>query len=190
MHRVLVIDNYDSFTYNLVHLIEALTDGNVQVIKNDQVSKSDLLRFEHLVFSPGPGLPEESAQLLELVRESVKLDKRILGVCLGHQALAMTFGAKLKNLPVVHHGVSHRVRSIAGSRLFDGLSSDFTVGRYHSWVIDERDLSEEWMVSCRDEAGEVMGMEHQSKPFYGVQFHPESVLTPDGRTILENFLRL
>jgi len=188
MGRILVVDNYDSFTYNLVHLVETLTDDEVTVRRNDKVEERELGDFEYIIFSPGPGLPEESNQLLALVKEAFRLEKRVLGVCLGHQAMALVSGASLKNLTSVHHGVAHRVFSTNGSNLFKGLKADFTIGRYHSWVVNEEGLSKDWMITCRDDCDEVMGIEHRSKPFFGVQFHPESVLTTDGLTILGNFL--
>jgi anthranilate synthase component 2 len=190
MNRILVLDNYDSFTFNLVHMLEAIADEDVDVFRNDEVTKSQLANYEFIVFSPGPGLPEESENLLILIAEAIRLKKKVLGVCLGHQALAMATGGKLKNLSEVHHGVSHSLLVGIKEPLFNDLPSEFKVGRYHSWVVDGESLPDHWRVTCRDEEGEVMGMNHRELPVFGIQFHPESVLSPSGKTILKNFLKV
>lgn len=188
--QTLIVDNYDSFTFNLVHLIEAILDEEVVIKRVDDIAVSEISDYKNIVFSPGPGLPHESPNLLNLVRESLRLNKRVLGVCLGLQAVALADGAELKNLKEVHHGVSHPINILSpGSLLFQNCGAELMVGRYHSWVIDESKLSEHWVLTSRDQAGEVMSIEHKSKPFYGIQFHPESVLTPGGRKILYNFFR-
>jgi len=190
MNRILVIDNYDSFTFNLVHMLEAIADEDVDVFRNDELALSQLAEYEFIVFSPGPGLPAESENLLNLTSEALRLEKKILGVCLGQQALAVATGGKLKNLSQVHHGVSHIIKVDTDSLLFKELPSAFLVGRYHSWVVDGESLSDQWHVTCRDEEGEIMGMNHRVLPVFGIQFHPESVLSPLGKTILKNFLEV
>lgn len=190
MNRILVVDNYDSFTFNLVHMLEAIANEDVDVFRNDELALSQLAAYEFIIFSPGPGLPSESENLLNLISESISLKKKVLGVCLGHQALAIAAGGKLKNLDHVHHGVSHILDIEVEKPLFSGIESVLKVGRYHSWVVDESHLSDQWLVTCRDEEGEVMGMSHRKIPAFGIQFHPESVLSPEGRKILKNFLSL
>lgn len=190
MPRILIVDNYDSFTYNLVHAVEAVLDQEVEVKRVDEILLEDLPSFDTIVFSPGPGLPSESPNLIPLISEAMRLNKRILGVCLGMQALAVADGGALKNLKLVRHGVSMPlVFSKEKSLLFQKCGSDIEVGRYHSWVIDERSLGPHWKITSRDTDGEIMSMEHSEKPFFGIQFHPESVLTPEGRKILGNFFR-
>jgi len=190
MNRILVVDNYDSFTFNLVHMLEAIANEDVDVFRNDELTTSQLTNYEFIVFSPGPGLPEESENLLNLIREAIKLKKKVLGVCLGHQALAKATGGKLKNLTEVHHGISHSLVVEIKEPLFNDLPNPFKVGRYHSWVVDLESLSDQWCVTCRDEEGEIMGMNHRELPVFGIQFHPESVLSPNGKVILKNFLQV
>ena len=188
--QTLIVDNYDSFTFNLVHLIEAILDEEIGVKRVDDVLVSEIANYKNIIFSPGPGLPDESPNLLNLISESMRLNKRVLGVCLGLQAMAIAEGAGLKNLKEVHHGVSHPLNILKPkSILFQNCSAQPMVGRYHSWVLDESKLSNNWTITSRDQTGEVMSIEHKEKPFYGIQFHPESVLTPEGRTILEGFLK-
>lgn len=185
----LIIDNYDSFTFNLVHIIEGILNADVVVKRVDAVDSDDLKSFRNIVFSPGPGLPQESPNLLNLIRAALQLDKRVLGVCLGLQAMAVAEGADLKNLEIVHHGVSEQIHiSHPESILFQNCSINPFIGRYHSWVVNAEKLPQCWIITSRDKAGEVMSVEHREKPFYGIQFHPESVLTPEGRIILEGFL--
>ncbi|MGB6036757.1 MAG: aminodeoxychorismate/anthranilate synthase component II [Cryomorphaceae bacterium] len=190
MNRILVVDNYDSFTFNLVHMLEAIADEYVDVFRNDDVTTSQLANYEFIVFSPGPGLPEESENLLILIAEAIRLKKKVLGVCLGHQALAKATGGQLKNLSEVHHGVSHSLLVEIKEPLFSDLPTEFKVGRYHSWVVDGDTLPDQWYITCRDEAGEIMGMNHRELPVFGIQFHPESVLSPQGKSILKNFLKV
>lgn len=186
--QTLIVDNYDSFTFNLVHLIEAILDEEVVVKRVDDIALSEIANYQNIIFSPGPGLPDESPNLLNLVRESMRLNKRVLGVCLGLQAMAMAEGAELKNLKLVHHGVSHPINILcAESHLFQKCSMQPMVGRYHSWVIEEAKLPDHWIITSRDDAGEVMSIEHKEQSFYGIQFHPESVLTPEGYKMLNNF---
>ncbi len=190
MNRILVVDNYDSFTFNLVHILEAVSGVTPEVARVDEIEIDRLGDFDKLILSPGPGLPQESEALMELVSHAIELQKPILGVCLGHQAMGVATGAKLKNLDEVHHGVGHDLEISNNSLLFIGLPEKIVVGRYHSWVIDSESLDASWKVTSTDEQGEVMSMEHETLPFFGIQFHPESVLTPLGREILTNFVKL
>lgn len=188
--KTLIVDNYDSFTFNLVHIVEAILDADVVVKRVDEIVLAELASYHNIIFSPGPGLPGESPNLLNLIRESMRLEKRILGVCLGLQALAEAEGAELKNLETVHHGVSEQIYVLhPTSILYQNCSSEPFIGRYHSWVVNGEKLPDSWIITSRDKQGEVMSMEHIEKPFYGIQFHPESVLTPEGRAILKGFLK-
>ncbi len=188
--RTLIVDNYDSFTFNLVHIIEGILEADVVVKRVDEIRLEELEVFQNIIFSPGPGLPSESPNLLNLIRESMRLNKRVLGVCLGLQAIAVAEGAMLKNLVTVHHGVSEQIQILfPGSILFQKCSAEPFIGRYHSWVVNEEKLPNCWLITSRDKDGEVMSIEHIEKPFYGIQFHPESVLTPEGGAILEGFLK-
>ena len=189
MERPLVVDNYDSFTYNLVHLLEALSEGEVDVCRPENITEDFFNAAEYVVFSPGPGLPDEMPRLMHWVNRALSSRKKTLGVCLGHQALAVCTGGGLKNLKTVHHGVSHFIETDDNSILFQGMPSSIAVARYHSWIVDESLLSAEWRVNARGTAGEVMAMSHKDRPVFGVQFHPESVLTPMGTKMLLNFLR-
>ena len=190
--RILVLDNYDSFTYNLVHLVEGITGQSVSVRLNDQIDLSEVDEFDRIVLSPGPGLPSQAGKMPDLIHRFGHTHA-ILGVCLGHQAIAECFGAALINLTQVHHGVSHPIyvdteKLKAPSRLFRGLSPLLDAGRYHSWVVNEKTLPADLCVTARDSDGVVMAMEHQILDICGVQFHPESVLTPQGETIVRNWL--
>jgi anthranilate synthase component 2 len=187
--KVLVVDCYDSFTFNLVHYLEDILQDEVTVRRIDQVGVADIVAHDIIVFSPGPGLPNEYDHLIALVQESVLTHKRVLGVCLGHQALGMATGAKLKNLTEVHHGVSHPLQISAESTLFSKDNASIMAGRYHSWVIDEATLSADWTITARDKAGEIMAMEKGGGRVCGIQFHPESVLTPNGKEMLRRFLK-
>jgi anthranilate synthase component 2 len=194
--RILVFDNYDSFTYNLVHLVEKLLHQKVEVYRNDQIPLEKVAAFDKIILSPGPGIPVEAGLLLPLIKEYAS-SKSILGVCLGHQAIGEAFGGKLVNLSTVYHGVSTPVRivqrgagsqGINGKDLFNGLPDTFEAGRYHSWVISEEGFPQELEVTVRDEKNYIMGLRHKSLDVQGVQFHPESVLTPQGEIILKNWL--
>jgi anthranilate synthase component 2 len=189
MGRTLVVDNYDSFTFNLVHIVEQILDNHVDVRRNDEILPGQIAGYQSVIFSPGPGLPSESKGLMALVRAALEAECKVLGVCLGHQALAVATGGGLKNLKEVHHGVSLPMQILQEDQiLFKGLGPGLLAGRYHSWVVDEASLSEDWIVTSRDGEGEVMAMRHTRLPVFGIQFHPESVLTPDGPEILRNFL--
>ena len=187
MEKILVIDNYDSFTYNLVHYLEDL-DCDVTVIRNDKLTLDDVKPFDKIVLSPGPGIPDE-AGLLKSIIETYAPTKSILGVCLGQQAIGEVFGGSLINLDTVYHGVATQVTITAEDEsLFDGLDKTIEVGRYHSWVVDT-DLPEVLEATSFDENGQIMSLRHKAYDVKGVQFHPESVLTPDGKAILKNWLK-
>ncbi len=187
--KILVFDNYDSFTYNLVHLVEKITGERVDVYRNDQVSMEKVNEYDRIILSPGPGIPEEAGMLLPLIKQYAP-SKPILGVCLGHQAIAEAFGGKLINLDTVYHGVSTPIEiKNAKYKIFEGLPDKINVGRYHSWIVSDEDLPEVLEVTARDEHGYIMGLQHKALDVQGVQFHPESVLTPDGEKIMRNWLK-
>lgn len=191
---ILVFDNYDSFTYNLVHLVEKITHTKVDVYRNDQISLEKVKEYDKIILSPGPGIPEEAGLLLPLIKEYAST-KSILGVCLGHQAIGEAFGGKLTNLSTVYHGVATEIevegqRSEARSSLFEGLPEKILVGRYHSWIVSDDRFPEELEVTARDDNGYIMALQHKQYDVQGVQFHPESVLTPDGEKILRNWLAI
>ncbi len=187
MKKILVIDNYDSFTYNLVHYLEDL-DCEVTVYRNDEFDIDEISHFDKILLSPGPGIPDE-AGLLKAVIAKYAPTKSILGVCLGQQAIGEVFGGTLSNLDKVYHGVATMVKtSVDDELLFEGLGNEFEVGRYHSWVVDA-DLPEVLEATSFDENGQVMSLRHKTFDLRGVQFHPESVLTPNGKKILENWVK-
>lgn len=183
---ILVIDNYDSFTYNLVHYLEEL-GCEVTVKRNDQLTLKEVDAFEKIVLSPGPGIPDEAGLLKEIISEYAAT-KSIFGVCLGQQAIAEVFGGSLINLDQVYHGTATKIIIIKEDVLFDGIPKEIEVGRYHSWVVDP-DLPEVLVATSVDENGQVMSLRHKEYDVSAVQFHPESVLTPHGKKILENWLR-
>ena len=186
MKKILVIDNYDSFTYNLVHYLEEL-DCEVTVKRNNKITLEEIYDFDKIVLSPGPGIPEEAGLLLEIIKMYAST-KSILGVCLGQQAIGEVFGGTLQNLEQVYHGVATTVtQTVDDESLFNGLDNTFEVGRYHSWVV-VKDLPEILEATSFDENGQIMSLRHKDFDVKGVQFHPESVLTPDGKKILENWV--
>ena len=186
MKKILVIDNYDSFTYNLVHYLEDLS-CEVTVYRNDEFEIDEIAHFDKILLSPGPGIPEEAGLLKEVIRKYGPT-KSIFGVCLGQQAIGEVYGGTLSNLDKVYHGVSSIVKTVVNDeRLFEGLGSEFEVGRYHSWVVDTN-LPDVLEVTSFDENGQVMSLRHKTYDVRGVQFHPESVLTPNGKKILENWV--
>lgn len=200
--KILVFDNYDSFTYNLVHLVKKIIPGQVDVFRNDEITLEDIAAYDKIILSPGPGIPSEAGLLLPLIKEFAA-SKSILGVCLGHQAIGEAFGGTLINLSTVYHGVATPVqlknveketnRSLSfkmhTSSLFEGLPNEIEVGRYHSWIISDKDFPEDLEVTATDDNGYIMALQHKKFDVQGVQFHPESVLTPDGETILRNWLK-
>lgn len=187
--KIVVIDNYDSFTYNLVHAIKKVSGQPVDVIRNDELELSDLEKYDKIVLSPGPGIPEEAGLLLPIIREFGS-HKSMLGVCLGHQAIAEAFGGHLSNMNRVLHGIATPVKQVAADPvLFEGLPNEFEAGRYHSWLVDQEGLPACFTVTSLDEHGMIMSMKHKDYDLRGVQFHPESVLTPLGEKMIENWLK-
>ena len=203
--KILVFDNYDSFTYNLVHMVQKIIGEKVDVYRNDKISLEDVAAYDKIILSPGPGIPKEAGLLLPLIKEYAS-SKSILGVCLGHQAIGEAFGGNLINLSTVYHGVATPVKqeskqpvetkrkiastsSTNSSQLFNGLPEEFQVGRYHSWIVSDEGFPEELEITARDENGYIMAMQHKTYDVQGVQFHPESVLTPNGEQILRNWLK-
>ncbi len=186
--KILVFDNYDSFTYNLVHLVEKITHIKVDVYRNDQIALEKIKDYDKIILSPGPGIPSEAGLLLDVIKEYAPT-KSILGVCLGHQAIGEAFGGELKNLDTVFHGVATPCQLSANSELFKGLPNEIEVGRYHSWVVKDEGFPEVLEVTARDENNYIMGLQHKTYDVQGVQFHPESVLTPNGEAILRNWLK-
>ena len=186
--KILVFDNYDSFTYNLVHLVEKILHERVDVHRNDQLPLEKVKDYDKIILSPGPGIPEEAGLLLPLIKEYAA-SKSILGVCLGHQAIGQAFGGKLINLSTVYHGVATPVHFIGKKNgLFENLPEVIEVGRYHSWVVSDENFPSDLEVTARDDNNYIMGLQHKNYDIRGVQFHPESVLTPKGEIILRNWL--
>lgn len=185
---ILLLDNYDSFTYNLYHYLEQLTDEPVEVHRNDQITLEKVNRFSAIVLSPGPGLPS-NAGIMNSLLNTYGVSKPILGICLGHQAIGEVYGARLKQLPEVLHGVegSIHVRD-QHHPLFKGISSPFVSGHYHSWVIDKNNLSDELVITAEDADGNIMGVAHRNNPVMGLQFHPESIMTPCGMQMMKNWI--
>lgn len=186
--KILVFDNYDSFTYNLVQMINELTTASVEVYRNDEIPLEQVKSYDKILLSPGPGIPSESGLLLPLIKEYAST-KSIFGVCLGQQAIAESFGGSLSNLSKVYHGIATEVQLTNPSTLFEGLPETFKVGRYHSWVVNEQDLPKDLIITSKDEDGFIMSLEHTQFDVKGVQYHPESVLTPNGSKIIENWLK-
>lgn len=186
--KLLVFDNYDSFTYNLVQLIREAGCDDITVARNDRIAMEEVARYDKIVLSPGPGVPTESGMLLPLIREYAA-SKSILGVCLGEQAIGEAFGARLENLSEVYHGVATSVKVVADDPLFSGLESVFEAGRYHSWVVSREGFPADTLrVTAEDEQGRIMALAHRVYDVRGVQFHPESVLTPQGAAMIANWL--
>jgi anthranilate synthase component 2 len=186
MKKVIIIDNYDSFTYNLVHYLEDL-NAEVTVYRNDEFELNELEKFDKILLSPGPGIPEEAGLLLDVIKKYAS-SKSILGICLGQQAIGEVFGGSLINLEKVYHGVASKVKITKEDSLFNNLPTEFEIGRYHSWVINPDDFPEDLEITSVDENGEIMSIRHKTLDVKGVQFHPESILTPNGKKILENWL--
>lgn len=185
--KILIFDNYDSFTYNLVHLVNELGYQEVDVFRNDKISLDKVDKYDKIILSPGPGIPSESGLLLPLISRYAAT-KSILGVCLGHQAIAESFGGKLINLESVYHGVSTPISIVNKDKIFEKLPDTFEVGRYHSWIVDREKFPEELEITAVDENGKIMALRHKQLDIHGVQFHPESVLTPIGKQMIQQFL--
>src|SRR5690554_3874203 len=187
MKKILIFDNYDSFTYNLLHTVQSLGHTDVDVIRNDRMTLEEVERYDKIILSPGPGLPEEAGLLLPLI-ERYAATKCILGVCLGHQAIGQLFGAKLENIPHVFHGVQTPAQIVAEDYLVAGLPEEMEVGRYHSWIVSSENFPSELQITALDKEGTIMALRHRTLDLHGVQFHPESILTPEGTAIIRNFL--
>jgi anthranilate synthase component II len=186
--KILVFDNYDSFTYNLVHYVEKITGENVDVFRNDEIALKDIIKYDKIILSPGPGIPDEANLLKPLIHEYAPT-KSILGVCLGLQAIAEVFGAKLRNLETVYHGVSGTIKQKEKDPvLFREIPEEFEAGRYHSWIVDENGLPDCLRISSRDSQGRIMSLFHNNYDVRGVQFHPESILTPLGEKMIRNWI--
>lgn len=193
--RILVFDNYDSFTYNLVHLVEKIIDDKVDVYRNDEIALEKVKEYDKIILSPGPGIPEEAGLLLPLIKEYAAT-KSILGVCLGHQAIGEAFGGKLTNLDKVYHGIATPIKvgrplraAHPENSVFNNLPDTIEVGRYHSWIVSKENFpADELEITAEDDNGFIMAMQHKKYDVQGVQFHPESVLTPDGEKMMRNWL--
>ncbi len=185
--KILVFDNYDSFTYNLVHAVKKLGYNDLEVHRNDQISIDDIDRFDKIILSPGPGVPSESGILLDVIKTYAP-SKSILGVCLGEQAIAEAFGGSLINLSEVYHGISSMIDVLEDDLIFNGLPKQIEVGRYHSWAVEKSTLPDCLKITAVDKTGMIMALTHKIFDVKGVQFHPESVLTPLGENLLNNWL--
>ena len=184
--KIVIIDNYDSFTYNLSHLVKE-SGAEVTVLRNDSFQLEDLEPYHKILLSPSPGIPQEAGLLMEVIRQYAG-KKPILGVCLGEQAIGEVFGGKLTNLSEVYHGVQSRIRLTQPDYLFEGLPEEIPVGRYHSWVVDQEGLPDSLEITAVSQEGYIMAIRHKSLDVRGIQFHPESILTPDGKKIINNWL--
>lgn len=189
MSKTIIIDNYDSFTYNLVQIVNEIQGAEVTVRRNDETTIEEVATYDHIILSPGPGLPDEAGLLKEII-ETLGPTHKIFGVCLGLQAIGEVYGASLKNLDQVFHGIqSEFVKTENESIIFQGISQKFQAGRYHSWVVDQNTITDDLIITAIGEYGEIMAAEHKVYNVYGVQFHPESIMTPEGSKMVENFLR-
>ncbi len=184
--KIVIIDNYDSFTYNLAHLVKEL-GAEVTVFRNDQFQLSELDRFDKIILSPGPGIPSEAGLLMDVIKKYAGR-KPMLGVCLGHQAIGEAFGAKLTNLSEVYHGVATPCTQFGNDPIFEGLPKRIEIGRYHSWVVDKSGFPDCLDITAVSDDGQIMGLKHKNYDIRGIQFHPESVLTPDGKKMIQNWL--
>ncbi|MDD7246597.1 MAG: aminodeoxychorismate/anthranilate synthase component II [Prevotellaceae bacterium] len=186
MKHIVIIDNYDSFTYNLSHLVKEL-GAEVTVYRNDQFTMEELEGFDKIILSPGPGIPSEAGLLLDVIKHYAG-KKPILGVCLGHQAIGEFFGGKLENLSTVFHGVATEGTQFGNDIIFNGLPRRIAMGRYHSWVVSKENLPDCLEITAESDEGQIMALRHKEYDIHGIQFHPESVLTTEGRTMLNNWL--
>ncbi|MDZ4663334.1 MAG: aminodeoxychorismate/anthranilate synthase component II [Bacteroidota bacterium] len=186
--KLLVLDNYDSFTYNLVHLVEKVSDAKISVVRNDKIALAEIANFDKILLSPGPGLPKDAGIMPQLLKTYCS-SKSILGVCLGMQAIAENFGGSLHNLETVYHGIATSVNIIETDSLFINCPPTFKVGRYHSWVVDPSSLPDTLKVTAVDEQNNIMALEHKTLDVKGVQFHPESILSEYGELMISNWLK-
>ncbi|MBO4805326.1 MAG: aminodeoxychorismate/anthranilate synthase component II [Paludibacteraceae bacterium] len=184
--KVALIDNYDSFTYNLYHLLREL-EVEVTVYRNDQFRLEELQEFDKILLSPGPGIPSEAGLLMQVIKEYAN-SKPILGICLGEQAIGESFGGTLINLSEVFHGIQTPAHIVASDYIFEGLSKDILVGRYHSWVVDADSLPACLEITATSDEGQIMALRHKDLDVRGIQFHPESILTPDGKKMIQNWI--
>jgi len=188
MKKILVLDNYDSFTYNLVHLILGAGNYDLNVVRNDKIDLEEISVYDYILLSPGPGIPSEAGIMLEVIEKYAR-SKKILGVCLGHQGIAQVFGATLMNMKKVKHGISSKTRVVdVDDYLFKSLPQEFSVGRYHSWTVLPETVSHPIVITALDNEGQVMAISHQRFDVKGVQFHPESIMTDTGEQIIKNWL--
>ena len=188
MQKILVLDNYDSFTYNLVHLVEKITDVKPDVFRNDAISIEDVDQYDAIILSPGPGVPAQAGLLIPIIKKYGG-SKKILGVCLGHQAIAEAFGGSLINLSTVFHGIATPITYTKNNAtLFKNVPNGFEAGRYHSWIVNDKDLPNCLEVTATDSNNFIMAMQHKTNNIQSVQFHPESILTPFGETMLKNWV--
>ena len=185
--KILVLDNYDSFTYNLVQMIEQIAGSEVDVYRNDQISLEDIEKYDKIILSPGPGIPSEAGILLDLIRTYAS-SKSIFGVCLGQQAIAEAFGGSLINLSEIYHGVATEATAVAPHTILKDLPETLEVGRYHSWAVDPNHFPQELEITSTDPKGMIMSLKHKTYDVHGVQYHPESILTAMGKKIMENFI--
>jgi anthranilate synthase component 2 len=185
--KVVIIDNYDSFTYNLVHLVESIISTDVIVLLNDKFELDELEVFDRIILSPGPGLPQDAGKTMDVIQR-YKFRKSILGVCLGHQAIGLAFGAELKNLETVYHGIETNIIADEQEPLFNNIKMPMLVGRYHSWVIDRDNLPEELIITATDDNRNIMAIKHKTLDVQGIQFHPESIMTAKGEELMKNWL--
>lgn len=186
--KLLVIDNYDSFVYNLVHMIHHLGIDEVTVLKNDKFQLSEVQQFEKIVLSPGPGLPKDAGLMSDVIK-TFGPSKSILGVCLGHQAIAEVYGCELKNLKEPLHGISSKIHIEHTDYLFEDTPREFNIGHYHSWVVQENSMHNDLKILAKDESGNIMSIAHNCYDIRGVQFHPESILTENGKQIISNWIK-
>jgi anthranilate synthase component 2 len=191
--KILIFDNYDSFTYNLVHVVEKIINDKVDVYRNDKIPLENVNDYDKIILSPGPGIPAESGLLLPLIKKYAS-SKSILGVCLGQQAIGEAFGGSLINLTTVYHGVATKIkvnpeRTKSGNDMFNSLENELEVGRYHSWIVSKENFPKELEITAEDENGYIMALRHRTFDVQGVQFHPESVLTPMGELMMRNWLK-
>ena len=189
MKKIIIIDNYDSFTYNLVHAIQEIVGHTIEVVRNDVIDYDVLDTMDYIVLSPGPGIPDEAGDLKKVIKRYAS-KKKMFGVCLGQQAIGEVFGASIKNLDEVYHGVQTPIQVTNEGPILAGIETPIDVGRYHSWVIQKETLSDDFIITSEDDKGEIMSIRHKEYPLYAVQFHPESILTPTGEQMLSNFLNL
>lgn len=190
MKKVLVIDNYDSFTYNLVHILRELgVSKGMKIVRNDQFEIEEVEAFDHILLSPGPGLPKDAGLMPQVIKKYAE-SKNILGVCLGHQGIGEAFGGKLLNLPQVYHGMVTPIEIKVMDPLFKGMPASFNVCRYHSWVIEKGSLPDDIEVTSISENGNIMSIKHKKHNVRGVQFHPESIMTEHGKTLMKNWLAI